>query len=115
MIAGILPWRADFLKKPYVKPSEEERLLKDGWLYANSDKTLEWRNQKWTLMYKAVDNKARPLKGFPAVDSAYPYRYIEFMAISHDDKHAELYAYGNFIKGEYKPYLMQGRQIVKLK
>lgn len=123
MICGLLPWRADVLKKPRVKMTEEERLLRDGWQYVNMSQTLSWKDKNWRLLYKVIEDRPRHLPGFDPIDvvlvqDAYgtllKYQYIEFMAVSHEDGHAELYAYGNFLKGKDKPYIMRGKQLIRI-
>lgn len=123
MIAGILPWRQSFLSDRRKKITEEQRLLRDGWQYANVDKLLEWKNAKWRLLFKVLDDRPRKLPGFDPIDIVYSqdifgnvfkYQYVEFKAVNVENNNVELYAYGNFIKGNDKPYLMKGRQLIKI-
>jgi len=123
MIAGLLPWRADMLKKKRNKRTEEEQLLRDGWQFVDANRPLEWKGETWKLLYKVVDERPRKLPDFDEIsiirvankDGTFVgYQYIEFMAVNNEDKHVELYAYGNFLKGKSKPYLMQGRQVVRI-
>lgn len=115
MIAGILPWRSDVLKKPPIKESEERILLKDGWKYVNVSKILSWRNQLWRLVYKIIDQEPRIIPGFEEiVELKDKYHYIEFIAINHMDGHAELYAYGNLVKGYDRAYVMRGKQLIRM-
>jgi len=121
MIAGLVPWRQDVLK-PKRRVTDEDKLLRDGWVHVNPDALLRWKKQDWVLLYKIIDQKPKPLPGFDIIDliqvqdiygNKIQYQYIEFMAVN-GDGHAELYAYGNFIKGDTKPYLMRGRQVIRL-
>lgn len=119
----MVPWRNDILKNPRAKYTEEELLLRDGWQYVNITQVLTWKDQNWTLIYKVIENKPRRLPGFNVIDvdhleeawgNKVEYRFIEFRAVNHVDRHIELYAYGNFLKGKDKPYLMRGRQIIRV-
>lgn len=124
MLAGKVPWRPDVLKKPRVKVvTGEEKLLREGWQYVNVERTLEWRDQKWRLMFKVMDERPRSLPGFEPIDvvlvqdaygNSIRYQYIEFMAVNLEDRHTEMYAYGNFIKGLDKPYTMRGKQFIRV-
>lgn len=111
MLAGIVPWRADALKKPR-RITDADKLARDGWLPVSKDGVLNWRGRDWTLLYKVVSPKPRHLPGFDPVPPD-AYHYVEFMAVGKDGR-AELYAYGNFLRGESKPYLMRGRQVVRV-
>lgn len=122
MIAGLVPWRGDVLKKTKRIVADEEKLLKDGWKYVNITKTLKWRNDVWRLLYKIVsDAKKLPDFDFPtgvAKDirgvEVLTYKYVEFQAVNLITSRSTLYAYGNFLSGHNIPYIMKGRQLVKL-
>src|SRR5882672_5128225 len=112
MIMGLLPFRADMLKKPR-RLTDEDKLLRDNWQYVNPSGFLKWKNATWVLLFKVIDTKPRKLPRFDEIDGD-NYQYLEFMAISQDDKRAELYAYGNFLKGEDRAYLIRGKQVIRV-
>lgn len=121
MLAGMVPWRMDVLKSRR-RVTEQDKLLRDGWQAVKQDGTLHWKGQEWNLLYKVVEQRPRKLPGFETIDiirvhdingESVAYQYIEFMAVNRRDGHAELYAYGNFLKGDTKPYLMRGRQVIR--
>lgn len=111
MIAGLVPWNGNIFKKKR-RITDLDILLRQGWNYVNIAKFLNWQGRQWQLLFKVVDPNPRPLPGYrlPGND----FHYIEFKAIDTIDKHAVLYAYGNFQKSPTKIYVMENRQVVRL-
>lgn len=111
MLSGKLPWRNDVLKRPPYKESDEKILLREGWAYVTGwlippSGFLFWRGNMWRIMYKVVSEEAVDLPVFNSVkgikvflkSGQTTYHHVHFMAVSVEDKHAELFARGNFLK-----------------
>lgn len=112
MIMGLLPFRNDVLKKPRL--TEKEYLLKSGWLLTGI-RVLGWQGSSWTLYYKIISEKPVIIPGHLELFNTptQHWQYIEFKALHDaDDNRVELFAYGNFLKGDDKPYLMRARQVL---